>query len=946
MTMFQIGFLVTALGFMGLDILGAVLSFKKGGPAGRLLGVTCTFCSLVVLTYLASVMSVEYFSYSCFTSLHYICVMSMLVCVVAFTFHLVELADRPFVPYVNKLLLILVSLDAVCWIINPFKEIMLSFAARPEGFNRFDLVPSVLFGLHLTFTYVMAAVVVCLLVYKWVRSDRDYHRKYRFALLGFSTVVMFSAVSELFPGFLGSSRLDYTVFALSLAAAAFYWSAFIFSTERYVYDHSVPLEQRTNTMFVVTGIIGTTCGLLICLAASVSFAGIMAVASVVLAMMVISVVARKTGHEDLGFWILIACILVAMPIVWLSAGGVSSGVNSWFVYEFFYIAFALKGRRMYIAMAIAFVLDGASYGIGYYRPDFVYLFTNMADTYISTVASTFVVGITVVVTVLYQKNIYYDEQAALQEAYKTQELLKREAEKANNAKSDFLASMSHEIRTPINAVLGMDEMILRGGTPEEIAEYARNIKLAGNMLLSLVNDVLDFSKIESGKMNIVPVEYRLSNVLADLKTMIATKVEERGLELKTEISPDLPSVLVGDDFRLRQIIMNLLTNAVKYTPKGSVTLKVWGETADSKCKLYVSVKDTGVGVREEDKPRLLESFKRLEETRNRGIEGTGLGLSITEKLLELMGSSLQIKSEYGKGSEFYFVLSQDVVDGAAIGNADLENADGQKSVGVFQECFEAPEAKILVVDDNRMNLMVVRGLLKNSRMQIDCVESGQECLNKVEENCYQVILMDHMMPQMDGVETLERLKAKSNNKSAEAKVVALTANAMSGAQEMYLARGFDDFLAKPVRGSLLEKVLLRHLPAEMVHMKSDEAGVAKPEAKTESVLIDFEKGLALCVNDRGLYKEVLQSLPDEHFDYYLQEYYEKSDWANYRVKVHALKSCLVNVGADKVSLMAKKLEDAAKEENFKVIFESHPALMEEFRKVLLDIQRYCDDTLC
>ncbi len=339
------------------------------------------------------------------------------------------------------------------------------------------------------------------------------------------------------------------------------------------------------------------------------------------------------------------------------------------------------------------------------------------------------------------------------------------------------------------------------------------------MLLSLVNDVLDFSKIENGKMDIIPADYKPSSMINDLVTMFNPRVVEKGLELKTDIMENVPSVLRGDDVRIRQIISNLLSNAIKYTHKGSVTLTVRSEVEGPKCILYVSVKDTGIGVREEDRQRLFESFRRVDESRNRSIQGTGLGLSITLRLLELMGSSLELESNYGEGSDFSFRLVQDVVDATPIGNLQKQLEGKEKQADVYRESFEAPQARILVVDDNKMNLMVVKGLLKHSRMQIDTVMSGQECLNKVETNRYDIIFMDHMMPEMDGMETVRRLHEMTENKSATARIVALTANAVVGAKEMYLAAGFDDFLAKPIRGAQLEKMILHYLPPELVYKK-------------------------------------------------------------------------------------------------------------------------------
>ena len=405
-------------------------------------------------------------------------------------------------------------------------------------------------------------------------------------------------------------------------------------------------------------------------------------------------------------------------------------------------------------------------------------------------------------------------EKAKEEAEKAKEI----AQEANSAKSDFLANMSHEIRTPINAVLGMDEMILRECTDPQILEYASNIKQAGNMLLYLINDILDFSKIESGKMDIIPVDYNLGLLLGDSIEMIRSRAEEKKLQLELKIEPNTPVHLHGDEVRIRQIITNLLTNAVKYTPEGKVVLTASGKKmAESVVQLCISVKDTGIGIKEEDIERLFDSFQRVDENRNRNIEGTGLGLSITMRLLNLMGSRLEVKSTYGEGSDFYFCLEQKQLDDEVIGGDDqkyLKNERSKTDVSIQE--FYAPNAKILVVDDNAINIKVFLGLLKKYGMQIDTAMSGKECIALMEENTYNIIFMDYLMPEMDGVETLKQINQMKNNRSKDAAIIVLTANAISGAREMFLQEGFCDYLSKPVIPENLEKMIRKYLPEELL----------------------------------------------------------------------------------------------------------------------------------
>ena len=538
-----------------------------------------------------------------------------------------------------------------------------------------------------------------------------------------------------------------------------------------------------------------------------------------------------------------------------------------------------------------------------------------------------------------------DAEKAKEEAEKAKEI----AQEANRAKSDFLANMSHEIRTPINAVLGMDEMILRESTDSKILEYASDIKQAGSILLFLINDILDFSKIESGKMDIIPVDYDLGILLSDTIDMIRSRAEEKKLQLELNIESNTPVHLHGDEVRLRQIITNILTNAVKYTPEGIITLTVSGKKVSEKAvQLYVSVKDTGIGIKEEDIGRLYDSFQRVDESRNRNIEGTGLGLSITMRLLNLMGSRLEVESAYGEGSDFYFYLEQEQLDDEILGE-DIqkycEKVRGEISVSTEQ--FYAPDAKILVVDDNEMNLKVFSGLLKNHGMQIDTAMSGKECLARIEQNAYHMIFMDHLMPEMDGVETLRQIRELKTNRSKDAVIIILTANAVSGAREMFLEEGFDDYLSKPIIAIKLEQMIQKYLPKELltnndleqknkIPATSDEAARSAP---SENGLVSWEKGKAFFMGDEELYREMLQAFLESSSAMELRQYYEESDFDNYRIKIHAMKANLANIGAMSVSDKAKQLELAlVNENNVSYVQENHDEFMKEYERVVSEVR--------
>ena len=540
-------------------------------------------------------------------------------------------------------------------------------------------------------------------------------------------------------------------------------------------------------------------------------------------------------------------------------------------------------------------------------------------------------------------------EKAKEEAERAKEI----AQEANRAKSDFLANMSHEIRTPINAVLGMDEMILRESTDSQILEYALDIKQAGSMLLSLINDILDFSKIESGKMDIIPVDYDLGVLLSHTIDMVRSRAEEKKLQLEFKIESNTPVHLYGDEIRIRQIITNILTNAVKYTSEGKVILTVSGKKVSAgTVQLYVSVKDTGIGIKEEDIGRLFDSFQRVDESKNRNIEGTGLGLSITMRLLNLMGSRLEVESTYGEGSDFYFYLEQKQQDDEVIGEdiqKYLENRRDKMSISGEQ--FYAPDAKILVVDDNEMNLKVFLGLLKNHGMQIDTAMSGKECLARIEKNAYHLIFMDHLMPEMDGVETLKRIRELKTNRSKDAIIIILTANAVSGTREMFLEEGFDDYLSKPIDVVKLEKMIRKYLPPELLLSSGLEQKEETPvefsapvkATQSENDLVDWKKGMAFCMGDEEFYKEMLQMLLDSNADMELRRYYEESDFENYRIKIHSMKSNLASIGAVTVSDMAKRLELAIKNENnVSYVQENHDEFMAVYESVVSEVKAYIE----
>ena len=537
-----------------------------------------------------------------------------------------------------------------------------------------------------------------------------------------------------------------------------------------------------------------------------------------------------------------------------------------------------------------------------------------------------------------------------------------EANRANQAKFQFLAQMSHEIRTPMNAVLGMNELILRESTDKNTLEYAENIQSAGKTLLSLINTILDFSKLDSGKMQIVPVRYDTTTMIDELLTMANERAKKKGLDFSVEIDPQFPKTMYGDDMRIKQVITNILTNAIKYTPQGAVKLEISVNyfDKDETVEFNVAVSDTGIGIREEDIGKLFQSFQRLDEEKNRNIEGTGLGIAIVQKLLVMMGSTLKVESIYGQGSTFSFNLAQKVLDKTPIGNYKEHNVIGKVSADKKNKQYmKFPGAKILVVDDNQMNLKVIRGIMKFNEIAPDLAESGAECLELAAANHYQIIFLDHMMPEMDGIETLKKLKAEHLTENCT--IIALTANAISGAQKFYIDAGFDDYLSKPVNPDELERTLYKYLPKENPSAKTEiqaEENIIEEEPLEESgdnltrkeiellnkicPKINLDAAMSYCMHSREFFIEMMQEFFTDDKTENINAAYAAEDWKNYRIMVHALKSTSMVIGALKFSDQAKAQEFAAKDERIDDLKKNHADLMSDYNKLRAEIMQWLE----
>ena len=538
------------------------------------------------------------------------------------------------------------------------------------------------------------------------------------------------------------------------------------------------IRHKLQNILITISMAGCAASVVISFATQMSLAGNLASLLGLLTLFLafyLSVIRKK--KEAASYLITIAVNLVLFPLMYMLNGGVYSGMPLWLAFGLAFPWFAMDGARCCVMFALDLIAALGCLAVQMFFPELILLpegdLTKMAVLDVAQVMVT--VPVMIGLTVKYQSVVFMRQQRKMEQQEKKLLEAMRTADRANEAKTSFLASMSHEIRTPINAVLGMDEMILRESSDESILSYAANIQSAGHSLLSVINDILDLSKIESGRLELLTAEYSTQQLMNDCYSMMIMRAEKKDLLLEIKNDPQLPAKLAGDEVRLRQVILNLLTNAVKYTSAGEVTMRVdFKHTAENEIMLKISVRDTGMGISQENQQNLFKAFRRLDEMTNRHIEGTGLGLNITKHLTEMMGGTIAVRSTLGSGSEFTVEIPQRVVSYEPVG-VFIENrraASGQKEE--YHERFRAPGARILVVDDVKLNIDVIKGLLRLTQIRTESAYSGRECLGLVSRTHYDLIFMDHLMPDMDGIETLKQLRAQDGSPNAGTPVIALT----------------------------------------------------------------------------------------------------------------------------------------------------------------------------
>lgn len=535
-------------------------------------------------------------------------------------------------------------------------------------------------------------------------------------------------------------------------------------------------------------------------------------------------------------------------------------------------------------------------------------------------------------------------------SYKTKmEEKNEEAQNALEAKANFLANMSHEIRTPMNAIYGMAELLGQRGFGEEETEYIDTIQKSSENLLTIINEILDFSKIDSGKMEINVDEYQFNSLIHDVLSIIEFRMKKKSVKLKTEIDPNIPRVLIGDELRIRQVLINIMNNAVNFTHRGDVTLHVnWVPINAYEGVLEVAVKDTGIGISKENMEKLFKAFGQIDTKKNRNVEGTGLGLAISKSLINMMGGEIWAESKPGKGSTFFFTVPQRIKDSRP-SNYEANHEKVKTQNEEFKITFKAPTARVMIVDDNKVNLKVAFELMKRFGFEATLVESGPEAINRIEEHLvdYDLIFMDHMMPFMDGVEATKNIRKIDTAYAKEIPIVALTANAIKGVERQFTDAGMNDYISKPIHMTQLSNVLKKWIPLEkqvrvvdgkeVPQVITDEHGnvVKTLDGKSNDILdllqgIDVEDGMRNCAGSKSVYISVLQTFASSNLASSLEEYFDQEDLENYSVIAHSIKGACRNIGANKVADAAYELEKASKNMDITFIWENHSDFVEDY----------------
>lgn len=643
--------------------------------------------------------------------------------------------------------------------------------------------------------------------------------------------------------------------------------------------------------------------------------------------------AYRSGRYQFCYVVTIIMIFLLMfPYLFFKSGGYRGGMISFYMFGILFTVFMLEGKIMFLTTFMEMIVYIATILVAYKNPQTVIWFSSEKEVVVDLLMGFCASSISLAMAMYLHFRMYNKQQKVLEEA-------RMEAQSANRAKSAFLANMSHEIRTPINVMLGMNEMILRESESEEIRQYAKSIERSGGYLISLINNVLDISRIESGKMEIEEEKYELHKLLEEVMLIGEKQAEKKSLKMNLIFDEALPGYLIGDVIHIKQILLNLINNAVKYTKEGQIDIKVWREDHGERKQIIFEIKDTGIGIKKENLSILFDAFMRVEHKKEQRIEGTGLGLAIAKQLAEQMGGNIHVESVFGKGSSFFVELPMKEASDERISNPQWQEADE-----VQRKYFVAPKAKILVVDDNKENLMVMRSLLKRTAVFVDFALSGKECIQKVRENSYDLIFLDYMMPKMDGIDTIRELKKDGN---FDIPVVALSADVTKGIKQTFLKEGFCAYLSKPVMWRKLEDLLVRYLKKDLIFMNREEIKadlisedeLKEVEKKLKGNDIYIEEGLKLLDGDFMQYRKLMKFFTEYQQDQIRQMeqlifHRDETSEIEFTRIMHTLKSNAKAIGAVNLYEIAKELEYRGKQKDIEYILSAYGLLNFEWNRVL------------
>ena len=652
--------------------------------------------------------------------------------------------------------------------------------------------------------------------------------------------------------------------------------------------------------------------------------------------------AYKSGRYQFCYVVTIVMIFLLMfPYLFFKSGGYKGGMVSFYMFGILFTVFMLEGKAMFFTAFAEMIVYIATILIAYQNPQTVVWFSSEKEVVMDLLMGFCASSISVAAAMYLHFRMYNRQQKILEEA-------RKEAQTANKAKSVFLANMSHEIRTPINVMLGMNEMIVRESESEEITQYAKSIERSGKYLISLINNILDISRIESGKLEIEEGRYELRQLLEEVMLIGEKQAEQKGLKIYLTYDQTLPAYLTGDVIHIKQILLNLINNAVKYTKEGRIDFIVCKESKES--RILFEVKDTGIGIKKENISVLFDAFMRVDQKKNQKIEGTGLGLAIAKQLAEQMGGSIHVESDYGKGSSFVVKLPMKEASKEKVSIIEHKQREDKE-----RTYFVAPEAKILAVDDNEENLLVIKSLLKRTGIFVDTAKSGAECIRKAKENSYDMILLDYMMPRMDGIETIRELK---KDKTFETPVIALSADVTKGIEQTFLKEGFCAYLSKPVMWKKLEDLLLTYLKKEQVFIRKEdtkELEIPKDQIKQISPKLNendivMEEGLKLLEGDFMQYRKLMEFFAkyqennmEEMYDL-IQQKSKNADINEITRMMHTLKSNAKAIGAMNLYEIARKFESKGKQNDMMYLTSGWSLLQLEWKRALKAAKTFLKDT--